>query len=142
MRKNLILSYATDVRFDDLRRLIESARRFCPPDEVDIVVIINPLGPKFHRIAEQYGVELMPCNSVWKEIRNSNQMKLFYRLVLALAERFERFPAIFGRQETTRIVHRTVAYPWLHAIVQRHLAYESFVHVRSNYQMIFLTDAR
>lgn len=142
MPKDLILTYATDVKFDDLKRLLVSARRFCPPDEVDIAVFINPLGPKYHQLAEECDVELIPCNSVWKEIRNSKQMKLFYRLILALAERFERYPQIFGKSETSNYVYRTIAYPWLHAIGQRHLAYEAFLQVRSNYRMIFISDAR
>ena len=69
-------------------------------------------------------------------------MKLFYRLILALAERFERYPQIFGKSETSNYVYRTIAYPWLHAIGQRHLAYEAFLQVRSNYRMIFISDAR
>ena len=49
MPKDLILTYATDVKFERyLKRLAYIARRFCPPDEVDIAVFINPLGPKYH----------------------------------------------------------------------------------------------
>jgi hypothetical protein len=142
MSKDLILSYATDVRFDDLKRLLESARRFCPPEEVDIVVIINALGPKYHSLAEEHKVELIPCNSVWKEIRNSRQMRFAYRLILGLAEQFERFPAVFGSVELGRYVHRTLAYPWIHAQAQRYIAFEAFLKIRCNYRMIFLSDAR
>ncbi len=142
MAKDLILTYATDVGLDDLRRLIMSARRYCSREDVDIVVIINPLGQRFHALAQQYDVELMPCTSVWKEIRPSKPMKIFYRLLLKLVEKFERYPSVFGDRSITSYVHRTIAYPWLHAIVQRHLAYESLLKVRSNYRMIFLSDAR
>lgn len=142
MSKDLILTYATDVGFDNLSRLLVSARRFCSPDEVDIVVVINPLGQRYDQLASQTKAELMPCNSVWKEIRNSKQMRLFYRLVLAMAERFERYPAIFGRSEASRCTYRTIAYPWIHAQAQRYLAFEAFLQIRCNYRMIFLTDAR
>jgi hypothetical protein len=142
MPKDLILSYATNADYDGLRRLIVSARRFCPADEVDIVIIINPMGERYARLAEEYGVQLYPCNSIWKEIRPSKQMRIFYRLLLGLAEGFERYPALFGSKDISNAVYRVLAYPWCHAQTQRYLAFEEFLRVRCTYRMVFLTDAR
>jgi hypothetical protein len=142
MPKDLILSYATDIQFDDLRRLIVSARRFCPPEQVDIIVIINPLGDRFAQLADEYDVQLFPCSSIWKQIRPYKPLRLFYRLVLIAATFMEKHPGLFGSPEVCPLVHRTLAAPWLHASSQRYMIIEDLLRVRSTYRMVFLTDAR
>jgi hypothetical protein len=142
MTKDLILSYATDIQFDDLRRLIVSARKFCPSDQVDIVVIINSLGDRFAELADEHDVQLFSCYSVWKQIRPYKPLRLFYRLVLGAATFIDRHPGLFGSPEVCNLVHRTLAAPWLHASCQRYIIAEDLLRVRSTYRMVFLTDAR
>jgi hypothetical protein len=140
--KDLILTYATDVEYSSLRRLIVSARRVCPPELVDIVVIINPLGDQFAELAERYNVQLFPCNSLWKEIRPHLPLRIFCRLLLAATKVMDRYPRLFGSPQACGHVHRTLAAPWQHAIPQRHFIFHNILQLRSNYRMVFLTDAR
>jgi hypothetical protein len=142
MSKDLILTYATDVEFSGLQHLIASARKVCPTDQVDIVVIINPMGDKYAELADKYDVQLLPCNSVWKQIRPHKPLRLFYRLILASITFMKENPKIFGSAEVYHHVHRVLATPWQHAIVQRHFVYEDFLRIRSTYRMVLLTDAR
>jgi hypothetical protein len=141
-KKDLILSYATYANYSDLNVFFRSARRFCRPEEVDIVVIINPMGNSYAELSDRYEVQLIPAYSIWREVRTSTQAKLLYRVVLRLAEWYARHPAIFGNPEVLRAIHRTISHPWIYAQAQRFLSFEDFLRVRSTYNMILLTDAR
>ncbi len=142
MTKDLILTYATDIEYSSLRRLIVSARRVCPPELVDIIVIINPLGNRFAELAQEYDVQLFPCNSIWKEIRPYKAIRLFYRVLLIAATVMERYPELFGSADVCSQLHRSLAAPWLHASSQRYTIIEDILRVRSTYRLVFLTDAR
>jgi hypothetical protein len=140
--RDLILSYATHAKRCDLNAFFASARRFCDPDAVDIVVIINPMGMEYAHLADKYDVQLYPANSIWREIRDARNIRLFYRLVLRLMETIERYPVFFGSPQTVDAVHRSISHPWIYAQAQRFLSFEDFLNVRSTYRMIMLTDAR
>ena len=51
--KDLILSYATNCRFEDFYRFVKSAHRHCRPEDVDIVVFLDAQGPKLERLGDR-----------------------------------------------------------------------------------------
>jgi len=140
--KDLILTYATDIGYANLRRLIVSARRFCSPEAVDIIVIINPMGNCFAELADEYHVQLVPCSSVWKEIGPYPLLRSFYRLILVCASFMAKYPQLFGSADVCSHIHRTIAGPWLHASCQRYTIIQAILQVRTTYRMVLLTDAR
>lgn len=137
MTKNLVLSLATNARFEDFSRFVRSARRHLSPDDADVVVFINPLGPEFAALAAELQVDLVPVWSLWREITQSLPMKIAFRgflkfLALGSALRLRNFDEI----------NRAMVSAWVHVQAGRYLVYHEFLKLRPDYRCVLLTDSR
>ena len=74
--KDLILSYATNCRFEDFYRFVKSVRRHCRPEDVDIVVFLDAQGPKLSALAIEEKVTLVPVANVWNMCQNFETTQL------------------------------------------------------------------
>ncbi len=137
MAKNLVLSLATNARFEDFSRFVRSARRHLPRETTDIVLFINPLGPEFANLAAELDVELLPVWSLWKEVTQSLPLKVAFRAFLKLLE--------LGAKLNLRNFHelnRAVVSSWVHVQAGRFIVYHEFLKVRPDYQCVLLSDSR
>jgi hypothetical protein len=137
-QKNLILSYATNVAYEDLSRLLRSARAHIPVDTADIVIITNPQADRFAALAHELSVELAPAMSLWKHVQSSRALRGLFRGLFTLFELQSRF----ARSVSWSTIHAIMTSLWSHPIVSRHFAFLEFLALRPNYRTVLLTDAR
>ena len=127
--KNLVLSFSTAAREDNIRRFVGSLREVCAAETTDVVLFCEPEAP-FKAFAAEHGVTLVPVPNVWKRISASLPLKIAYRAALAMAERLD--PETF----------RAMSEIWIHPQASRYLYYENFVRANSGYGRIMLSDSR
>jgi hypothetical protein len=137
MVKNLVLSLATNARFQDFSRFVRSARRHLPAEETDIVIFMNPLGPEFSALADELSVDIAPVSSLWREVTQSVPLKVAFRaflrfLDLGSALNLRHFPELT----------RAIVSGWVHVQAGRYLVYHEYLKVRPNYRCVLLTDSR
>ncbi len=137
MTKNLVLSLATNARFEDFSRFVRSARRHLSPRDTYVVVFINPLGPEFAELAADLQVDLVPVWSLWRQITQSMPMKIVFRgflkfLAAGSALRLRNFDEI----------NRAMVSAWVHVQAGRYLAYHEFLKLRPYYRCVLLSDSR
>jgi hypothetical protein len=137
MAKNLVLSLATNARYEDFARFVRSARRHLSPDDTDIVLFINALGPEFARLAAELDVELVPVWSLWREVTQSLPLKVAFRALL----RFLQLGSSLNLRNFHELTRATVS-AWVHVQAGRYIVYHEYLKVRPDYQCVLLTDSR
>ncbi|QDV35255.1 hypothetical protein [Tautonia plasticadhaerens] len=139
--RDLILAYATGSRFEDFYRFIASARRCCPPGQVDVVVHVDALGGRFSRAAIELGVTLVPVENVWKWTRGSTLLNRLVYANLELTRRLSRGGPAAHREAFSRM-HRRLSADWIFPQAGRWLALHRFLEVNSAYRFVLGTDVR
>jgi hypothetical protein len=131
--RNLVLSFSTAAEENNIRRFVESIRRFCPSATTDIVLFVEPEELPFSQFCAEQGVTLVPVRTYWREVSASLPLKAIYRGLM----RFLRQTAGPGSK-----VDRGLAQPWLHPIGGRHLYYEDFLRSNAGLGRVMLSDSR
>jgi hypothetical protein len=138
--KDVILSYATNILYEDFARLVRSARAHVPAERADVIVITNAQSPRFAELAAELNVELVPAPpTVWKDIPSSRVLRILFRCLFTFFEVGER---VGKPSRSWQVVHRTLTGIWSHPINGRHFAYLELLALRPDYRMVLLTDAR
>ncbi len=135
--KDLILSLATNLDFDDYARFNRSARRFCPTETTDIVLFAEPTEPRYVELADRLQIKLIPIANFSRLIHKTFVLKVVYRLWLLLlklgtALKLEGFAQI----------QRDVVAAWIHPICSRHFLAHDYLATNPNYRSVLLTDSR
>jgi hypothetical protein len=141
MSKDLILTYATNIRFEDFYRFVVSARRACSVRDVDVVVCIDALDDRYARLALEHGVTLLPVQNVWKWARGSKWLNAWlYMNLVATRLLAALLPA--GHGQAFADLHRRYAADWIFPQSGRWIVLQDFLKVNCAYRHVFLTDAR
>ncbi len=139
--KDLIMGYATNCKFDDFYRFVTSIRQHCHPDKVDIVVFINALGDEFAKVALEKNITLIPVENVWKWVTSSKILNLIYHAKMVGLKVLIRLSSGSNRTYLKEDYRSTVA-NWIHPIIGRWIAYDTFLQVNSSYRMVMTSDVR
>lgn len=139
--KDLILSYATNARFDDFYRFIASARRRCDPREVDVAILTDALGDEFAAAALEHDVTLVPVENVWRWARVSGLLNVYFHAAMAALRAGARL-APRSQRPWFRAAYRHTAGGWLHPLAGRWVAYHSYLRVNSGYRVVLASDLR
>ena len=138
--KDVILSYATNISYEDFARLVRSARAHVPAARADLVIITNAQSPRFAELAAELEVELLPAPpSVWKAVQSSRVLRILFRGLFSFFEVSER---VAKPPQSWQVVQAALTGMWAHPINGRHFAYLEFFALRPDYRMVLLTDAR
>jgi hypothetical protein len=137
--KNLVLSYATNIKPDEFSRLVRSIRRFMPPSGTDVAVITNATAPQITDLADALSVRLIPALSIWSQVQSSRFMRIFFRVIFEVLERSEKRLAPDAKR---REIHEVLAAIWSHPIAARHFAYIQYLEQNPNHRLVMLSDAR
>lgn len=137
--RDLILSLATNAKFNDIAKFLLSARKFCSAESTDIVLFVEPdIDPQFAELASELRVTLVPIFSLWREITNNLILKVLYRGLLAALQ--------LGASKTSdpafAKVYRATTSIWIHAICGRHFVYRDFLSANPTYRCVLLSDSR
>ncbi|MBW4442719.1 MAG: hypothetical protein KME10_16090 [Plectolyngbya sp. WJT66-NPBG17] len=135
--KNLILSLATNLDFSDYARFIQSARRSCPADTTDIVLMVEPTDPRYVELADRLQVKLIPISNFSRVVHRSVALKVAYRLWLLLLQAGAKLNLSGFAQ-----VQRDATAAWIHPICSRHFFGRDYLEVNPNYRCVLLTDSR
>ena len=139
--KNLILSYATNCRFEDFYRFVKSARRHCRPEDVDIVIFLDAQGPRLSALAIEEGVTLVPVANVWKMCQNSKPLHYQFSLWIVWLRFLSRvLPGC--HRAYFQALHRLAVADWIHPQTGRWLAYRDYLAVNSEYRLVMTSDLR
>jgi hypothetical protein len=135
--KDLILSLATNLSFDDYARFLRSARRYCPAETTDIVLLVEPTEARYVELAERLQVKLIPIANFSRTIHRSLALKIAYRLWLL----FLRFGTAMKWKGFTQ-VQRDATAAWIHPICSRHFLGRDYLATNPNYRCVLLADSR
>jgi hypothetical protein len=135
--KDLVLSLATNLDFNDYARFLKSARRYCSAETTDIVLLVEPMEARYIELAERLQVKLIPIANFSKLIHQSLVLKIAYRAWLLLLN----FGAALNLKGFAQI-RRDATAAWIHPICSRHFFGRDFLTVNSNYRCVLLTDSR
>ncbi|MCU0551714.1 MAG: hypothetical protein MUC48_20420 [Leptolyngbya sp. Prado105] len=135
--KDLILSLATNLDFNDYARFLKSARRYCPAETTDIVLLVEPMEARYIELAEQLQVKLIPIANFSRVIHHSIVLKLAYRIWLLLLQIGTKLKLKGFAQ-----IRRDATAAWIHPICSRHFFGRDFLSVNPNYRCVLLSDSR
>jgi hypothetical protein len=136
--KNLILSFATNAKFDDLARFMISARKFCSAETTDIVLFVEPKEHRFVELANDLQITLVPVCSFWRGISSNLTLKVMYRGLLLLLQ----LGASVNPNSTYAEVYRSVTSNWIHPQSGRFFVYQDFLRTNPRYRCVLLSDSR
>ena len=135
--RNLILSLATNLNFNDYARFIRSARRFCSAETTDIVLLVEPMEPRYLELADRLQVKLIPISNFSRVVHRNLPLKIAYRLWLLLLQTGVKLNLAGFEQ-----IQRDATAAWIHPICSRHFFGFDYLSVNSNYRCVFLADSR
>ncbi len=139
MKKNLILSYATNIKPAEFARLAVSIRRVMAVDAVDVVVFTNVTSADILELAGRLNIRLIPALSIWSQVQSSKFLRILFRLVF---ESLEWSDKLLAPNAKRRQVHDALVSIWSHPITARHFTYIQFLEQNPSYGMVMLSDAR
>jgi hypothetical protein len=139
--KNLILSYATNCKYDDFYRFVTSARCHCRPDDVDIVILLDALGPRFSELAIEQGVTLVPVANIWRMCQKSRLLNYQFSLWMVWLKFLSRIVPVKDRP-FFQDLHRLTVADWIHPQAGRWLEFRNFLKVSSQYLLVMTSDLR
>lgn len=138
VKKDLILSFATNMKFGDFARFLLSARKFCSAETTDIVMFVQPMETQFVALANELQITLVPVCSLWREISKNPLLKVIYRGLLIALE----LGASKGSNQAFFEVYRAATSNWIHPQSGRFFIYQDFLKTNSLYRSVLLSDAR
>ncbi len=135
--KDLILSLATNLDFNDYARFIKSARRYCPAETTDIVLLVEPMPPHYVELADRLEIKLIPIANFSRLIHKTRALKLAYRAWLLLLKAGAAL-----KLEGFMQIYRNAIAAWIHPICSRHFLGHDYLAANPNYRCVLLSDSR